>query len=202
MKDINHREKFVGLSKMIAISFLSLSLATGCEIENEPASSPEERISPEVTTSSTHSETAQGTLNSENNSDQSVELDRKSSHPRREVTVEVTGVEIHDRAIYVTIKAISRDETDLSLAAASRSVFLVDDRGNLYPWQPPNENSNLGMSLGDELTARLGFIGPIDEEAESLTFFMNYDGPERAINLDLNAPAPSFKFEDLPIPGR
>lgn len=199
---MDHRKNSGRLSRMIAISLLFLFLATGCEIENESATSPEEGVSPEVTTSATRSETTESTLKSENHSDQSVDLDRKSSHPRREVTVEVTGVEIHDRAVYVMIKAISRDESDLSLAVGSRSVFLVDDRGNLYPWQPPNENSNLRMSLGDELTARLGFIGPIDEDAESLTFFMNYDGPERAINLDLNAPAPSFKFEDLPIPGR
>lgn len=112
--------------------------------------------------------------------------------------MKVERVEIESRAIYFTVSASSRAEYEVALAAAPSDIFVLDDQGNKYPWRPPAENERLKLSLGDSLEARLGFVGPVVDGAESLTLYVNFNGVGNPMSQELGA-YPSFKFTDIPI---
>lgn len=179
-----------------AFSVLALILVT-C------SSSPDEPRVSEQTTASTSTEVETDDLEQESDTGDSeslsVDVERQLSASRQNLSVEIKSIAIEGQGIYVTIGAQSRDRTMAVLAYTEPSVFLEDDLGNIYPWQAPEENESLKITLGDRLTARLGFVGPIEEGAQSLTLYLNYSSPGNPWGFP---GVPAFRFEDLPIPGR
>lgn len=127
-----------------------------------------------------------------------VEVTRR--HPAN-VTATVTGITVEGRAIYVDLEAFNGSGRTVYLAVSGEDVIrLIDDLGNSYPFQRPEDNPKLELESGGEMDARLAFLGPLVDGANSLDLLMNYNTFDRPMDdSNPNAEIVSFTFEGLPV---
>lgn len=190
------------MSRLVLFMALSLLVTISCSTEVRDASGESTlSINPSTTPIPPTSPPEDTRTPSGTEGVSEVEVDESRRHPLN-VTVSVTSVQLEGRAIYVDIEAFSGAPRTIHLAGKGLGTILEDDEGNQYTFRPPADNSELSMEQGEELRARLAFLGPLVENAESLTLQLNY-------NIGLDKPysktstttdTPSFTFDGLPAP--
>lgn len=136
----------------------------------------------------------------ESSSPRSVDLEETETHPSG-ATVTVTGLTIDDRAVYVDLEAFNPSQEDIRLAESGRYIRLEAPQGRTFDFRPPEDNPDLSVPSGGELTATLGFVGQLSDDDVTLDLLLNW-GSQGALNVDReHARFPSFEFRDLPVAG-
>jgi hypothetical protein len=124
-------------------------------------------------------------------------------HPIRALAgVTALTVDEHGNVI-VDIEMWNRSRTPTRVASGNGAVRLEDDLGNTYELAPP-QNSHPGRIMAgtdERLEAQLGFIGPIDPDASTVSLGLNDFDEFRDPDASDPGGAPRFAFRDLPLPG-
>lgn len=121
------------------------------------------------------------------------------------VELTVHRVRVEPDGIFVDLEAFNGLD-DVVFLAALEDVFLTDDTGRRYAYQPPEDNAALEIGSGATLEGSVAFSGRIAPDASTLELQFNYredDGepltPPDHQHAELTD-APSFSFSGLPLP--
>lgn len=129
-----------------------------------------------------------------------VSASAEDRHPQGSLLT-VEEVEVRERSIALDISLVN-GRTDI-IRLNNFRLWLVDDQDNSYEFSPPEQNANLEVAAGAELTGTIVFLGVLDPEATSLTLKSNVNDPLADIDLEsrgFDGTTPKFLVEGLPLP--
>lgn len=128
--------------------------------------------------------------------------DYTDRHPNG-TTLQVVGMEVRRNAIAVKIDVVNGHTDTVELTGRSNAgAFLIDDTGVSYKLSRPEENPDLELGPGDQLTGMLVFFGRVPPEASSVTLKMNvYDRDDEVGGDDRydQTSQPRFQIDDIPL---
>jgi hypothetical protein len=129
-----------------------------------------------------------------------VSADASDRHPGGSLLT-VRGVEVRERSVAVDVSFVNGRTEPVQLAGSN--VWLLDDQGNAYEFDEPEQNADLEVGPGAELTGSLVFLGVLDPRATSLTLRTNVWQPEDTVDLsnrNRQERSPQMQVSDLPLP--
>jgi len=149
------------------------------------------------------SESANGTQVESGDQDRSlgrVDASAEDRHPNG-AHLRVSSVELRERSVAVDVSLVNGHTQEIRLNG--RGLWLVDEQGNAYAFDEPQQNANLTVGSGEELTGTLVFLGSVADDAGSLTLKTNRHNPEDNIDTSSrgrNDTNPEFLLEGLQLP--
>lgn len=115
----------------------------------------------------------------------------------------MVGIEVRRTAIAVKIDVVNGHTDTVELTGRTNAgAFLIDDTGVSYKLSRPEDNSDLQLGPGDQLTGSLVFFWRIPPEASSVTLKMNVYDPDDEVGDDdryHQASQPRFQIDDIPL---
>jgi hypothetical protein len=129
-----------------------------------------------------------------------VAADASDRHPGGSLLT-VRQVEVRERSVALDVSFVNGRPEPVQLNG--RRVWLVDDQGNGYEFSEPEQNSDLEVGAGAELSGTLVFLGVLDPAATELSLKANVFEPDETIDLtDRNRQdrSPQMQVSGLPLP--
>lgn len=129
-----------------------------------------------------------------------VDVDASDRHPNGAL-LSASRVEVRERSVAVDMTLVNGFTDDVSLNGVG--LWLVDDQGNSYAFDEPDQNADLTIGAGEELTGTLVFLGVVPADATSITLKSNVYDVEDPIDVNDRSGTstnPEFLLEGLPLP--
>jgi hypothetical protein len=128
-----------------------------------------------------------------------VDIDAEQTHASG-VVFRLVAIEADGDGVYADVEVFNGSPRDVFIAREP-PVLLVEG-GPQLSFRPVEDNPQLELPSGSQLTARFGFLGRLTDPDARLELQINhYAGQPIDPRPDGATSIPHFRFEDLPVPG-